>query len=186
MLTQEALDKLLACLDSNRERAGEKYEQIHGGLVKFFEWRGCSFSQDHADETINRVARKLDQGEELRDVYSYVYGVARMLVLEIQKESAKQRAAFAQLPTRAVTDEIDELEPRAECLKQCLASLPSSNRDLIMRYYQGEKRTKIENRRRLAQALDVSLDILRIRAFRLREKLAGCMDDCLMRDKNLK
>ena len=183
MLTQDALDKLLACLDPNRESAGQKYVQIRGGLVKFFEWRGCSFSQDHADETINRVARKLNQGEELRDVYTYVYGVARMLILEIQKESAKQRAAFAQLPTHAVTEELVDTEPRAECLKRCLASLPPPSRDLIMRYYQGDKRAKIENRRRLAEALDVSLDILRIRAFRLREKLAACIDDCLTPDK---
>src|SRR5262245_10915582 len=138
MLTQEALDKLLACLDPNRERAGEKYEQIRGGLVKFFEWRSCSFSQDHADETINRVARKLDKGEELRDVYTYVYGVARMLILEIQKESVKQRAAFAQLPTHSVAEELLDTETRAECLKHCLASLSPSSRDLIMRYYQGD------------------------------------------------
>ena len=52
-----------------------------------------------ADETINRVAKKLDRGEEFRDLYTYVYGVARMLVLEIQKESAKQRAAFDYLPS---------------------------------------------------------------------------------------
>jgi len=181
MLTQEALDKLLACLDPNRERAGEKYEQIRSGLVKFFEWRGCSFSQDHADETINRVARKLDKGEELRDVYSYVYGVARMQILEIQKVSAKQRAALTHLPTHAGTEELVDIEPRAECLKQCLTSLPPSSRDLMMRYYQGEKRIKIENRRRLAEALNISLDILRIRAFRLREKLAVCIDDCVVR-----
>src|SRR6476646_4870393 len=116
MLTQEALDKLLACLDPNRESAGEKYEHIRVGLVKFFEWRGCSFSQDHADETINRVARKLDQGEELRDVYTYVYGVARMLILEIQKESAKRRPAFTHLATHAVAEDPVDLEPRAECL----------------------------------------------------------------------
>ena len=179
MLTQAELDKLLACLDPNRERAGEKYEQIRAGLVKFFEWRGCSFSQDHADETINRVARKLDQGEELRDVYSYVYGVARMLILEIQKESAKQRAAFTHLPTQAVAEEFVDLERRAECLKGCLTTLPPSSRDLIMRYYQGDKRTKIENRRTLAETLGVSLEILRIRAFRLRERLAACIDECL-------
>ena len=186
MLTQEALDKLLASLDPNRERAGEKYEQIRVGLVKFFEWRGCSFSQDHADETINRVARKLDKGEELRDVYTYVYGVARMLMLEIQKASARQRAAFSNLPANVVTEELVDLEPRAECLKRCLTSLPPSSRDLIVRYYQGEKRIKIENRRRLAEAMNISLDILRIRAFRLREKLAACMDDCLISDKTMK
>ena len=180
MLTQEAFDKLLACLDADRGRAGEKYEQIRKGLVKFFEWRGCPFSEDHADETINRVARKLDRGEEFRDLYTYVYGVARMLILEIQKESAKQRAAFDHLPSPEVAaEESDDLGSRAECLKGCLAHLPPENRELLTKYYQGERRTKIENRRKLAETLDVSLNILRIRAFRLREKLAACVDDCL-------
>ena len=41
-LTQQAFDRLLACFDSDRERAGEKYENLHCKLVKFFEWRACA------------------------------------------------------------------------------------------------------------------------------------------------
>jgi hypothetical protein len=61
-LTAEAFDKLLVSLDPDRERAGEKYEHLRGGLVCLFEWRGAPFPEDHADEVINRVARKLGEG----------------------------------------------------------------------------------------------------------------------------
>src|ERR1051326_5706272 len=63
-LTQQAFDALLACLDSDRERAAEKYETLRLKLVKFFEWRACAVAaQDLADEVINRVARRIDGGE---------------------------------------------------------------------------------------------------------------------------
>jgi hypothetical protein len=41
VLTSEALDRLLEQLDSDRDRAAEKYEQIRQRLIKLFRWRGC-------------------------------------------------------------------------------------------------------------------------------------------------
>ena len=38
-LTREGLDRLLARLDPDLERAGEKYRNLHRKLVKLFEWR---------------------------------------------------------------------------------------------------------------------------------------------------
>ena len=40
---------LLACLADDRETAGEKYLEIRRNLIRFFEWRGCPFPEDHAD-----------------------------------------------------------------------------------------------------------------------------------------
>ena len=179
-LTQEAFDKLLASLDSDRERAGEKYEQVRAGLVRFFQWRGCPSSEDHADETINRVARKLSEGEQVRDLYTYVYGVARMLVLEVMKANARKQAALDNLPDpRPDAGEESDFESRAECLKLCLEKLPPESKEMIMKYYQGEKRAKIESRQKLAEALAVPSNVLRNRAYRLRERLQVCVADCM-------
>jgi len=179
-LTQQAFDKLLASLGENRERAGAKYQELRGALAKFFEWRGGAFPEDHADETINRVARRIDEGEEIRDPSSYAFGVARMLLLEILKEQERERRALSELPpAHASTDGPEEPEFRLECLKRCLPSLSPDNRELIMRYYQGEKGAKIENRKKLAERLQVPLNTLRMRALRLREKLEACVEDCL-------
>jgi len=50
---------------------------------------------------------------------------------------------------------------------------------LIIEYYQGEKGAKIQNRKRLTERFGVPVNTLRMRALRLREKLQGCVEDCL-------
>ena len=185
-LTPEAFDKLLASLDPERERAGEKYEQIRGGLVCFFEWRGCPSPEDHADETINRVARKLDEGLPISDPFTYVYGVARMLLLEIYKGRERERAALSDLASSAPpappdAEEEAEARLRLDCLRRCLGGLPPESRDLITAYYQGEKRAKIDNRRGLAGRLGSPLNALRLRARRLRAALEECVGGCVER-----
>lgn len=179
-LTQEAFDELLAALDADRDRAGARYLELRGNLLRFFEWRGCSFPEEHADETINRVARRLSEGEAIRDPAQYSIGVARMLLLEIHKERARERRALSELTDPDATGyEFEEPEPRVECLESCLASLSAGNRELILQYYQGEKGSKIENRKRLADRFGAEINTLRMRALRLREKLQGCVENCL-------
>lgn len=183
-LTEEAFGKLLASFDADRERAGEKYEQVRRGLIYFFERRGCVFPEDHADEAINRVARKLAGGEQIRDLYTYVYGVARMVLLEVFKRREKERAALVNLPApahEALRDAEEDAEAgaRVGCLRRCLDNLPVESRAFITQYYRGEKRAKIENRQRQAEQLRIPLNALRLRARRLREKLQSCVAHCL-------
>jgi hypothetical protein len=85
MLTQDAFDKLLVALGGNRESGSEKYLEIRSNLTRFFEWRGCSFPEDHADETINRIAKKVAEGEQILNPSGYAMGVARLLLLESEK-----------------------------------------------------------------------------------------------------
>jgi len=183
-LNQEAFDRLLACLDTDRERAGEVYNKIRGKLISYFECRDCPFPEDHADETINRVARKLESGEEIRDPATYVYGVARMLLLEIRKERGKQQSAIEHL-SRSEADSPDENddELRVECFKNCLARLTPENRGMITQYYEGERRMKIENRKRLSERLAIPINTLRIRVFRIRTELESCVTRCVKRAK---
>ena len=183
-LTQEAFDKLLGSLDPDRESAGTKYLELRSNLIRFFEWRGSLFPEDQADETINRVARRIMDGEEIRDTPKYSVGVARMLLLEVHKESARERNAQRELASsqdaaRENVYELEELGPRVECLGHCLNSLSPDNRELILQYYQGDKSEKIENRKRLTALLKVPLNTLRMRSLRLRERLLVCVEDCL-------
>ncbi len=179
-LTQEAFDLLLVAFDSDREVAGKKYLELRVALIRFFEWRGCPFPEDHADESVNRVARKISEGEAVRDPAQYAIGVARMLLLEIHKTREKERRALDELPlSEAAPYEFEELEPRVECLKRCLQRLSPENREMIIQYYQGEKGSKIENRKRLTDRFNIPLNTLRMRALRLREKLQVCVEDCV-------
>ncbi|NOT60846.1 MAG: hypothetical protein HOP19_11555 [Acidobacteria bacterium] len=179
-LTQDAFDMLLAAFDADRESAGKKYLELRSHLVRLFEWRGCPLPEDHADETVNRVARKLSEGEMIREPAQYAVGVARMLLLEIRKEQMKQQSAFGELAKAEVaTYEFEELDPRVACLERCLKTLSPENRELILHYYQGEKGEKIENRKRLTDRFKIPVNTLRMRALRLRETLLECVENCV-------
>ena len=177
-LTQEAFDRLLHSLDAERERAGNIYQETRSNLIRFFEWRGCPFPEDHADETINRVAKRISQGEEVREPAKYFFGVARLLFLEIQKERARELNALNNLPEAEPTSH-DSDEARLDCLRQCLGGISANQRDLIIGYYQGEKSNKIKNRQTLSERLRIPIGTLRMRALRLREQLEMCVENCL-------
>ena len=65
-LTQDSFDGLLASLADDQEKAGQKYLEIRRNLVRLFEWRGCATPDEYADETMNRCARKIAEGAEIR------------------------------------------------------------------------------------------------------------------------
>lgn len=180
-LTQEAFDKLLFSLDADRAAAGEIYQETRGNLISFFQWRACPFPEDHADETINRVAKRISGGEQIRDLTKYFLGVARLLLLEIQKERARELHALDNLP-EADSSSSDSDETRIECLRHCLKGISPDQRDLIVGYYQGEKGDKIRNRQGLSERLRIPINTLRMRALRLRDTLEVCVENCVNND----
>jgi RNA polymerase sigma factor (sigma-70 family) len=179
-LSAEALARFLACLDPDSDRAGEKYESLRLTLMKFFDWRGAHFPEELADETINRVIRKIDEGQILRDIPTYCHGVARLILLEKLKGPESRRADFEELPPAAlVAPEPEEKDERQDCFDQCLKELPVESRQLILQYYGEEKREKINRRLAMAERLSVPLNALRSRAQRIRNRLEECVNGCL-------
>ena len=181
-LTREGFDKFLACLDPDRDKAGQRYQLIREKLVNYFDWRDCPFPEDHADDALNRVVRKVAAGEEFQDIATYVFGVARMILLEVSRNREKERVALLRQPTvdLVVDNQADELQARVDCLRKCLASLPDKDRTLILQYYEGEGSSKIRSRKALAERLNTPPNALRIKACRLRDKLGECLNRCLL------
>jgi DNA-directed RNA polymerase specialized sigma24 family protein len=181
-LTPQAFDQFLSLLDLDRDRAGESYEALRRNLIQLFIWRGCRDPESHADENINRVIRKIDEGEEILDVIAYAHGVARRLLLEIFKKQEREQVGIDELPPLIAQPAEQDDETGVLCLRRCLNRLPEESRQLIVLYYQGEKSAKIENRKRLAEGLRVTLGALRYRAFDLRQRLQGCIERCMGRE----
>ena len=187
-LTEAAFERLLGFLDADRERAGEKYELARRRLLAFFEARGSESPADHADETINRAARKIAEGVQVEDINKYLYGVARMLLLELARarekgalplDSVAPPAAAAAAGEREEEErERAERERRFDCFEDCLGKLPPESRAFILSYYREEKGEKIRGRKRQAGDLGVSLNALRLRASRIRSALERCMGEC--------
>ena len=180
-LTQEAFDHLLATLDSDRDAAANRYLEMRRNLVRLFEWRGCSTPDEYADETINRCAKKIARGEEIRDLSSYSIGVGRMLFLEKGRERAREALPLDEAPEpRTLPPEREHDEGvRLECLRRCMSQISPENRDLILSYYRGDKSEKIKNRKGLSRLFGIPSTTLRMRALRVRERLQLCADTCL-------
>jgi len=109
-------------------------------------------------------------------------GVARLLLLEINKGRQREQLALAEIGTSSeVYEEPDDSESRLVSLRSCLQTLSTDNRELIIEYYQGEKGEKIQNRKKLMERLGIPVNTLRMRALRLRERLQTCVEDCVAR-----
>ncbi|MDQ3818723.1 MAG: hypothetical protein M3362_13735 [Acidobacteriota bacterium] len=151
VLTQAAFDRLLARLGTEREEAGRRYEELRLRVVKFFEWKNAPAPEEHADEVINRVARKIEEGEEVRNVFGYALEVARFLMLEIWRqpdvEQEPEEGFGEQSSVPAPEMEPDLQEQRLLCLERCMDSLTEEKRAIIKGFYEGEKREKIDNRK---------------------------------------
>lgn len=187
-LTPEAFERLLLSFDSDREQAGQKYENLRRKLLEFFEARGSHTPDEHADETLNRAARKITEGEAVENVNNYCYGIARFLWLEASRRQSKEPIAFDEdfvsfAMSGADEEERENLrlerEKRLECFEKCLRKLPDEPRTFIIEYYREENGLKIEQRKQLAALLKTTLNALRLRASRLRRELGACINSCL-------
>jgi len=180
-LTAEAFAKLLAGFDPSPERAGAKYESIRAALVKFFDWQGAFFPEELADETFNRVARKLDEGNDLRDPATYCHGVARFVLLESRKRADNHRTEFDEATNIAVQPKAEVDDERRTSFERCLNELPIESRQLVLRYYRDDRRQKIDGRQSLATHLGIPLNALRSRVQRIRDRLEQCVGKQLAR-----
>ncbi len=170
----ENFKKLLAWLDADADAAGLKYNHLHDTLIKIFVRRGCLISEDLTDETIDRVCSKIDEitKDYVGDPALYFYKVAKYVWLEYVKKKPEPKPLPPYEPA-------DNQEKRMTCLDQCLSGLNGEDRELLLRYFQDEKRAKINQRRAIAKSLNISLDNLRVKIHRLKAELRECVKQCL-------
>lgn len=187
ILTPAAFAKLLAAFDSADEAsAAREYEAARSRLVKLFRWRNISDAEEAADETLNRAARKLEEGEIVRDVSAFLGGIARFVMLEKLKSKDRKNVALEDAPPSAFVQQPEfrdegEDEQKLVCFRRCLVELPEETRRIVVEYYAADAdgAVRIEHRRNLAERLGLEMNALRNRALRVRARLEDCIRDCL-------
>lgn len=183
-LTPESLGRLLDWLDQDRDRAGQRYEQMRSRLIKVFSCRGCTIAEELADETINRVAGKIQQIAEgyVGDPAPYFYGVADKIYLEYLRRASQAAPLPADIAEKKEPPR-EEMELTYSCLEECMERLSESNRELILSYYGAvdDSRSKSSRRKELSERMGIGANALWIRAHRIRESLKKCVEMCLAR-----
>jgi len=169
--TQEAFDQLLLCLNPDRERAGEEYELLRLRLLEYFRARACQHADELADETLNRLARKVASGEVIREMARYCYGLARWVWIESRRDPETKHVTLddAPLPPVVLPDHLLEKE-RLACFRHCLQELTVEERELMVSYWEHDQQPHSTARRELAESLGISPVALRIRVSRIKTK----------------
>jgi DNA-directed RNA polymerase specialized sigma24 family protein len=189
--TPEAFDKLLGWLSEDREQAGVEYEKIRQKLIKLFKWRNCLPEEDYADITINRVTRRVFEGSEVpqEKPYLYFHGTALNVIREFWRGRQKNKhedfedVSPLELATENPQQKIEadlsaaQIENRYGCMTRCLRQLPDDTRQFIIKYHHGERKKDV--RKEMAEAENVPLNVLRIRACRIRADLEKCVAGCV-------
>ena len=195
-LTVEIFDGLLDCLDADREQAAIKYEELRLSLHTFFAVRGAADPNALTDETLNRVAYRLAEGQVIttnQPIY-YALAVARNVWREQLAQPYKTISLTEfppDLPFQAVSPEVlwVEFEQRLRteekfhCFTNCIASLSKTDQALLREYHQDTNQANSKKRQAMAQRLGVTLGSLRNRISRIRDRVLNCTQECL-KNKN--
>lgn len=184
--SEAAFHRLLAWLDEEADSQGERYLEIRHRLVLYFARRNCPAPEDLADETLNRVARRLEETGSIDDIVPrrYCYIVAKFVFLESLRERVRMAEtaldddARETLRGRPAGGTVDERERTFGCLDRCLQNCAPLERELILDYYGTEAGSASAQRKRLAERHGLTANSLAIRACRIRSRLESCVRAC--------
>jgi len=185
--TADSFQRFLSFLDNGVESNGASYIEMQRRLADYFARKGCAEPEVLADETLNRVSRRLDEegSIEIDAPARYCYITARFVFLEQTRTVRTNDRVFDEsrlhghaLQNKPDADELEKKEKMLECLDECTSKLDERNRGLILGYYFGNEGVKVRNRSSMAERLGISLNALSIRACRIRRTLESCVGKC--------
>lgn len=191
-LTQQGLNKLLLQISSNQEVAAQKYNETRQKLIKFFEYQNCAFPEEQADETINRLIKNIEEKDIItyENIGKYCYSIAQNVLKEYWRKKEKHPQSLEDslqnvtlfIDPNKVEKEVEkrvQKERSLECLEMCLEKVEQTDKDLLYEYYQQQGRQGIESREAIAKKMGLPLNNLRVKIYRLKEKLEQCINNCL-------
>lgn len=182
-------DKLLLLFDNDPDRLLRCREK----LVRRFILEFHDDAEDLASETLKRVLQALtrDETQLTTSIEAYVSGFATKIIHEARKQVSRRGIPLDDLPAakepRSISPEelliaCSEEEDLRRCWKQCLDELHSSDRAMLVSYYDlglGKKLKAVRDK--MARSLGLTNAQLRKRTFNLRKELEACIKNCLAR-----
>ena len=189
-LTKEEFDRFLDWFDKDRDQAAAKYEKICHRLKDYFIYHcpGCPDPESLADETINRVVRKLPTfadsytGEKEKIFYGYANYV-RLEYFRKWQADENLKVEFVSLIESLQhrnQSEIDAEQERIfQCFAHCLQQQPKDKQVMFISYYLVEKSDRVGHHEKLAKELELTLNALRKKIFDLKHKLLDCVENRL-------
>ncbi len=186
----EAFSRLLHWLDGGNDSQGVRYEVMRQRLMQYFDRKNCQ--SPLADETLQRVMKWLDEHNKTLDEEpaKVCFNTVRFVFHEYLRKQGNTPVTLTALPParKPMTNPVrvadlqaekNEHERQLQCLEKSAQKLAADDRDLIVRYYYGEQRVKLDNRKLLANEFGLTANALVIKACRIRDKLRGCVTNCL-------
>lgn len=189
-LSEQEFEELLNWFSANREEAGEVYERIRRGLIRYFRFKGCSDSASLADETINRVSSRLKTLEI--SLKTNNISIFQGFAFNVYREYLKENSKFKFYKLFDIAGDINEdeenvedvvTENRFECLEKCLDELKEKHRNLILRYFSEQGSKKIKVRKKMTEDLNCNAQSLYARVHRIKEQLEICIENCMKNKK---
>lgn len=126
VITTVTFEKLMSRLAPDRERAAEVYETLRRRLTKYFDLKGLESPDTAADEALDRMALKIEAGEEVRDLVHYAFAVAHWVYLERFRAEDRERRAYARLTETRADNNEHLAAPYFATLEDCLHKLGST------------------------------------------------------------
>ena len=169
-----------------RERF-EKEAALLINRMKIFFRRRCNTSEEAArvddwvQETMCRIARKVDTGLEIVSFDAYAIGTAKVVFQEyLNRPIERSLNSQSDIHGSSIETLIDlsaqsDIEIRALCVDQCLFTLDDHSRTLIASWFRlsGTNNSELKEERARGSSTE------RVQVFRLVNRLRACCRECM-------
>jgi DNA-directed RNA polymerase specialized sigma24 family protein len=154
----EATEFLTKYFGPDLGRREAEYDKLRARMIHFFAARRCPYADELADEVIMRAWKQYLAQREIPDLTRFCYGIAFNLYSEKRKKKKEEAILADPAAPGGSGPGRQSFEERLIVLRECLAMISPSDRDLLRDYY-------CEDREKLAALLQLTPNALRLRVF---------------------
>lgn len=176
-ITPADFDRLLKWFDDDRAVAAEKYRKIHRRMVQIFRARGAFPAEDLADQTLDRIIKKLPEiiNDYEGDPALYIFSMARNVYFEfVRKPKPMPLPELFVMPKMEANENVYQT-----CLKNCLEKISPEEKQLFIDYFLYDNEKKLARHEEMARRLGINRNYLRTRIYRIRMALEKCVKECV-------